>query len=239
MKQSTIRILKRLLARAGLQVQVFSSGAFIPLALWESDAAFAALWRQVSGHTLVDRRRCYMLYQYALQARHIRGEAAEVGVYRGGTARLIASALGDRQAVHLFDTFQGMPAVDPTKDLHAAGDFQETSLEQVQTYLIDRPNVRFYAGLFPETAHPIADRRFNYVHVDVDIYQSVLACCQFFYPRLASGGVMVFDDYGMITCPGAKLAVDTFFADKPEYPCYLPTGQAVVVRIGELLPSRL
>ena len=40
-------------------------------------------------------------------------------------------------------------------------------------------------------------------YVDVDIYASVLSCCEFFFPRLNPGGVMVFDDYGLITCAGA------------------------------------
>lgn len=47
---------------------------------------------------------------------------------------------------------------------------------------------------------------------------------------------MIFDDYGFASCPGARMAVDEFFRDKPDRPCYLPTGQCVVSRVGE--PSR-
>jgi O-methyltransferase len=43
---------------------------------------------------------------------------------------------------------------------------------------------------------------------------------------------MVFDDYGTPTCPGARLAVDEFFADKNENPLIIPTGQAVVFAMG-------
>jgi len=232
MRQFVVQIAKHLLRRAGLQVQLFSSGQFIPLALWDSDPVFAGVWSQVQSHTLVDKRRCFMLYQYARQARNVAGDGAEVGVYRGGTARLLARTLtGAGQTIHLFDTFSGMPAVDPAKDRHQSGDFHDTSLERVQSYLADCPNVRLYAGFFPTTAGPIEQCTFSLIHVDVDIYQSVFDCCDFFYPRLAHGGIMVFDDYGLITCPGVKLAVDTFFASKPEVPCYLPTGQAIVVRL--------
>ncbi len=42
---------------------------------------------------------------------------------------------------------------------------------------------------------------------------------------------MVFDDYGFESCPGAKQAVDEFFADKNERPWYLPTGQCVVITL--------
>jgi O-methyltransferase len=42
---------------------------------------------------------------------------------------------------------------------------------------------------------------------------------------------MLFDDYGFWSCPGARQAVDEFFADKPEAPFALPTGQALVARL--------
>jgi O-methyltransferase len=66
--------------------------------------------------------------------------------------------------------------------------------------------------------------------VDVDVYRSILDCCEFIYPRLKTGGVMVFDDYGFPTCPGARKAVDEFFTGKPETPVILQTGQAIVIR---------
>ena len=52
----------------------------------------------------------------------------------------------------------------------------------------------------------------------------------FFYPRMEEGAVMIFDDYGFTTCPGAKKAVDEFFTNKKEKPIYLPTGQCIVTR---------
>lgn len=43
-------------------------------------------------------------------------------------------------------------------------------------------------------------------------------------PRLSSGGIIVFDEHGFPSCPGARAAVDDFLADKPEIPLVLPTG---------------
>jgi hypothetical protein len=51
------------------------------------------------------------------------------------------------------------------------------------------------------------------------------------YPRLAPGGFMVFDDYGFKECQGARLAVDEYFEDKPEFPIALRTGQALVCKL--------
>jgi O-methyltransferase len=87
-------------------------------------------------------------------------------------------------------------------------------------------------GTFAEVA---GVDRYSFVHVDTDIYQSVLDCCTWFYPRLATGGALVFDDYGFLPYRlAARKAVDEFFAELPERPIVLPTGQAVVLK----LPAR-
>lgn len=198
------------------------------LPLWEEDAQFNRIMQTIQ-HTLVDRTRCYMLYQMARQTAQMAGEVAEVGVYKGGTARLLALTL-PHKTVHLFDTFAGMPATNSDFDKHLAGEFSDTSLSIVQEGLKDCRNVRFYQGLFPATSGPIEQSKFSLVHVDADIYDSVRACCEFFYPRLENDAVMLFDDYGFPTCPGARKAVDEFFFDKPDVPFYLPTGQCLVVR---------
>jgi O-methyltransferase len=203
-----------------------------PIHLWNDDVRFNCILKQITEHSLVDKLRCYMLYQLAKQVLRLPGDVAEIGVYKGGTARLLAKSFeAPGKIVHLFDTFSGMPPTDPDRDLHKEGDFNDTSLETVSSFLHDCPNVKFYEGLFPVTAKPVKNYKFCLVHIDVDIYTSVLDCCKFFYPRMFRGGIMVFDDYGFISCPGAKRAVDEFFLRKPETPCYLPTGQCFVVRL--------
>ena len=91
--------------------------------------------------------------------------------------------------------------------------------------------VALHAGLMPDTFAGHEQARIALAHVDVDIYSSIVACCQFIYPRLVAGGVIVFDDYGAPTCPGARAAVDEFFADKPEVPLALISGQAIVHKL--------
>jgi O-methyltransferase len=203
-----------------------------PIQPWHEDPVFVALFRSIADRTLVDPVRCYMLYQLLDQARCLPGDVAEVGVYRGGTARLLAERLQDTDKhLFLFDTFAGMPSTDQTRDLHHQGDFADTSLESVRDFVGVRPNVSFHPGRFPESGAPIITRRFSFVHVDADIHQSVLDCCTLFFPRLVRGGVMVFDDYGFVSCPGAKAAVDAWFTYQLERPIYLPTGQCLVIKV--------
>jgi hypothetical protein len=91
--------------------------------------------------------------------------------------------------------------------------------------------IRIHAGFIPATFAGLDDSRVAFAHVDVDLYGSVLDCCRFIYPRLTAGGVMIFDDYGFRSCPGARKAVDEYFADKPEVVLVLPTGQAMVTAL--------
>ena len=72
--------------------------------------------------------------------------------------------------------------------------------------------------------------QFSFAHVDVDIYDPALACCDYIYPRLVSGGVMMFDDYGYPACRGERNAVDKFFADKSQPVIALPSGQGLVIK---------
>lgn len=226
MRRTIEMALKYAFTKLGWQIQL------APLSLWDADEAFAALARQTDGYTIMDRTRCFMLYQFARQAREIEGEIAEVGVYKGGTARLIAKVVaGTPKTVHLFDTFSGMPETDAARDTVLKDDFSNTSFDAVRRFLSDCPNVRLHPGVFPATAPPASGLRFCLVHIDVDIHRSILDCCDFFYPRMQRGGIMVFDDYGHPDCPGVKPAVDGFFADKPERPYYLPTGQCVTSKL--------
>ncbi len=198
---------------------------------WKYDPDFKRLFSEASKAAGNYETRCFVLYQMFKQVDNLDGDIAEVGVYKGRTAKLLAlTCEKSNKNVHLFDTFAGMPEVNPAKDnCYQKGDFSDTSLAEVQAFLSDCKNITIYPGFFPATAEPIKDKVFSFVHVDVDIYQSVLDCCRFFYPRLVSKGMMVFDDPGFADCAGAKIAVDEFFADK-EYPVYLATGQVLVIK---------
>ncbi len=199
---------------------------------WKYDPGFKRLFSEASKAVGNYETRCFVLYQMFKQVDNLDGDIAEVGVYKGRTAKLLALMAGSlNKSVHLFDTFTGMPEVNPAKDnFYQKGAFSDTSLAEVQAFLSDCKNITIYPGFFPATAEPVRDRSFSFVHVDVDIYQSVLDCCRFFYSRLVSKGIIVFDDPGFADCAGAKIAVEEFFADKEEFPVYLATGQVLIIK---------
>jgi O-methyltransferase len=181
--------------------------------------------------SLVPLHGKYILYCLAHDStRRCRGEVAECGVYKGGTAKILAELVPDRP-LHLFDTFCGMPDTDAGKDLHKAGDFADTTMESVRAYLSGHPNVNCVAGLIPQSLDIVRRSEFSFVHIDLDIYSSIKAACEFFYPRVERGGILLFDDYGYPSCPGARAAVDEFFADKPETTIAMITGQCSVQKL--------
>ncbi|MGQ0804471.1 MAG: TylF/MycF/NovP-related O-methyltransferase [Actinomycetota bacterium] len=229
------RLGRKLLARLSKNttLQRLTIGGPNPMHLWEDDGTFLALAGAARPLTLLTDEAMFNLYQIGRQVESVAGDVAEVGVYKGGTAVLLAQQFQPAgKHLFLFDTFAGMPeSADERVDRHQAGDFDDTSLEAVTRALSRWDTVELCPGLFPGTAGAVEDRTFALVHVDVDIFQSVSDCCEFFYPRLTTGGALVFDDYGQRSCPGARKAVDEFFADKPEHPFYLPTGQCVVWRL--------
>jgi len=159
----------------------------------------------------------------------IEGDIAEVGVFRGGGAKIICEYNRKEKNLHLFDRFEeGLPS--PTKDDETVlrkGDCA-ASMEGVKKYLSKYKNVGIYKGTFPHTSDPIINKKFSLVNIDVDLYEGTKDCIKFFYPRMSKGGIMVFHDYNGLN--GVKKAVDEFFADKPEPIIPLYVCQAMTVK---------
>jgi O-methyltransferase len=202
---------------------------------WKGFGPFAKYYQLAAPYTLVSPERCWILYCTARQCLRLAGEFWECGVYKGGTARMLAQIMADtpnqsQAKLRLFDTFAGIPTVDWTKDLHNLGEFGDTSLAEVKPRIGHGDWVSFHVGIIPHTFATLENCSIAFAHIDVDVYQPVLDCCRFILPRLAIGGAMVFDDYGFPTCPGARQAVDEFFSATPLVPLVLPTGQAVVYK---------
>jgi hypothetical protein len=123
--------------------------------------------------------------------------------------------------------------MDQDKDpWFSEGQYCAESVQAVEELLSDfRRMIDIRCGWIPETFSGLEDNRYAFAHLDVDLYQSTLDCCKYFYSRLVPGGILLFDEYAFAPSRGEKDAVDEFFADKPESPITLPTGQAMVLKV--------
>ncbi len=176
---------------------------------------------------LLNYNEAYQIYMAVERTEKIMGDIAEVGVYKGGSAKLICEVKGNK-LLHLFDTFEGIPNVDEIDTSHFNKGQFVASLEDVKSYLEKYKNVYFYKGLFPTTAEPIKDKKFSFINIDVDTYESTLNCLKFFYSRMNQGGVIISHDY--ISEAGVRKAFDEFFQNKSEPIIELSGSQCLIVK---------
>lgn len=150
-----------------------------------------------------------VLFKCLQSTSYVPGDVAELGVWRGGSAALLAEYKGDR-VLHLFDTFTGMPVVSEFDQLKA-GDFGDTSLKAVKELLGGFAGVRFHPGVFPQTTEGLDALRFSFVHLDGDLYESTRDGLEWFWPRLNAGGLILLDDVGRDDCQGVRKALLEFY----------------------------
>jgi hypothetical protein len=182
---------------------------------------------------LMSNSEAYQMYSIVESLKKVAGDMAEVGVYKGRSARLMVEASDRKKLVHLFDTFSGLP--EPTQedlkehDLKAGEYFASKS--EVEAYLGDiKEYVTLYEGIFPTTSGPVKDKTFSFVNIDVDLYQGTYDSLNFFYPRMSRGGVLMSHDYVMEG--GVRDAIVEFFKDKPEPIFEVGSGsQAFIIKL--------
>jgi hypothetical protein len=160
------------------------------------------------------------------------GDVAECGVYRGGSAYLMAKALARHapgKRLHLFDSFAGLSEPGPLDGGHWRAGALAGTLPEVTANLADYADrIEIHRGWIPDRFRDVHDRSFCFMHLDVDLYEPTLASLEFFGPQMVSGGIIVCDDYGFETCPGARRAVDEWAAARAIQVVHLPTGQGIL-----------
>ncbi len=212
-----------------------------PAAEQSAFAQLQAVWgRGMEANNHGDITRLYFLQATVrqLQAQGVTGAFAELGVYKGNSAKVLHTLAPERQ-LYLFDTFGGFDDADVDAEEAAVsapvkrGDFADTSLDGVRSFVGSESSVTYCVGRFPATASQVPDAtRFALVQLDCDLYAPIKAGMEFFYPRLNPGAMLIMHDYASGHWPGVKQAVDDYMADKPEGLVLIPdkSGSAVVVK---------
>jgi hypothetical protein len=199
-----------------------------------NDTAFVDAYRALVGDNYRALERKFAVYNLLNSLHWASSEIAECGTYNGSSAYFMALASqrsGKSRRIYLFDSFEGLsPPGAADASYWQAGDLA-CAEEAVHRNLGGFRNIHIYRCWIPTQFSRVADTHFCFVHIDVDIYQPTRDSIEFFFPRLESGGMLVCDDYGFDSCPGARRAMDEFFAGRRERIIHLPTGQGLVIKL--------
>jgi len=193
------------------------------------------------GITLT-KEEVYTLYSGILAVSKLGGAIAEVGVYRGGSAKVICEVKCNKP-LYLFDTFEGMPdeRISGSLDAWKNGTHTGTSLEEVRACLNKYPKVHYVQGIFPDCISQYAEEAieeltFSFVHLDVDLYRSTLDALVFFYRRMVPGGRIVSHNYNLtkrgngMSTPGVKAAFKEYFKDREHHIIEIAETQCMVIK---------
>jgi O-methyltransferase len=171
----------------------------------------------------MNRQRSLVELCKAIETEKVEGAIVECGVLDGGTAALMAWATQPpamKRQVHLFDAWEGLPKTTMEDGAEAAKWTGEVvgspvrALAVMRELGISRDRIVVHHGWFNETFPQANVSKVAMLHVDCDFYEPTRLCLEKWYPVLAPGGAMQFDDYAAFS--GCRKAVDEFLAQHPE-----------------------
>ena len=198
----------------------------------DMDADFQAIYGTCRGQTMTSLDNMYSLYtsvKYIVEA-GIEGDLVECGVWKGGSAMLIAETLlllGDHERkIYLYDTFEGMPEPDDIdvkirthtsgkemwKEKQQSGGWAVAGEDEVRKNLektkYPKENFVFVKGKVEETIPGVKPQKISILRLDTDWFSSTYHELTHLYPLLNKGGILIIDDYG--SWSGSKEATDKY-----------------------------
>ena len=196
---------------------------------------FFEIYEECHQYTMTSIEKMYSLYEAVnyIIARGIEGDFIECGVWKGGSAMLIAHVLNrlgvqDRK-IYLYDTYEGMSP--PTEeDVHILSGLSASEIlerdyggnsslwchagisetkSNMESTSFPMSKIEFIKGRVEDTIPETIPKNIALLRLDTDFYESTLHELEYLYPLLSPGGIVLFDDYGF--WEGQKKAVDQYF----------------------------
>ncbi len=197
---------------------------------WWEDANYFSTYRRLDGDQTQAADRRFFLRELLKLVEGLEGDTAEAGTFRGTSSWFICDARKPASSTHwAFDSFEGLSAPGEADGRYWRGGDLRTGAE-IAARVLEDFDARVFQGWIPAVFGQAEIEKLVFAHIDVDLYEPTLASLEFFYPLTVSGGLIVCDDYGFTTCPGARQAFDEFMVSRPERIIHCPTGQGFIIK---------
>ena len=123
----------------------------------------------------------------------------ECGVSSGMSDYFVLAQLKDKSyTFHLYDSWEIMKSeyLYDTEKEHI-GKYDGQSIQNIKKNLeLYSDKIKYHVEYIPETLDNSVPNEIIYLHIDVNSAKTTNEILEFFYPRLVSGRVILFDDYG-------------------------------------------
>jgi O-methyltransferase len=208
----------------------------------DAEEAFLNAYYLSKPYTMTSLDRMYAAYNAAqyVEKNNIEGSIVECGVWRGGSAMIMAMKLMQMKSTHrnfyLYDTYQGM--TEPSKaDIDYRGKHSSESLKKQNKYkgrniwcyaTIDEvkqnmnstgypaEKFKYIQGKVEDTIPANMPNKIAVLRLDTDWYESTKHELIHLFPLLSKDGILIIDDYGF--WKGSRKAVDEYFAELGIFP---------------------
>ena len=200
----------RVLRTVGKKPSMFSTTLSV-VKLARSLAHGSVLFSKYRQNTMISYRGYLGNILAARKARAVDGCVVECGVWRGGMIAGIAELLGAARTYYLLDSFEGLPPATEVDGQTAIAWQKNTSGETYYDNCSAEPEfainamkrsgakaVNIVKGFFADTIKTVElDEPVALLRLDGDWYESTMVCLENFFPKVAPGGIVIIDDYGV------------------------------------------
>ena len=178
----------------------------------EKDLSFAQRFRlatQCSRFAITPHGTYATNLRLACSALSVKGAIVECGTWKGGMIAGIAMLFGGRRSYYLYDSFEGLPPVQPI-DGKAANEWQNNTESEIYfdnctaselhaakaMSLTGVRDVTLVKGWFEDTLPRAAfPNGIAVLRMDADWYKSTLEILESLFSSVNDGGLIIIDDY--------------------------------------------
>jgi len=183
------------------------------------------------------RWRIHTLLWAAKQAENLDGDFVECGAGFGLFASAILSYLNFESLsknYYLIDTFEGLSKEHSTQEeLLRTGDYYTKNNpwhDEIVERFSKNESAKIIKGAIPDVLSTVHIEKVSFLSIDMNTVKPEAEALEFFWPKLVSGAIVIFDDYGFPGHENQKKSHDAFAASKNLLIYTSPTGQGILIK---------